>query len=65
MMLRTLSMRNLNVFDKFMKMLGDFNTGVGRENVFKPIIENESLHEVSSDNRVRVLNSPTSKKLRV
>jgi hypothetical protein len=45
------------VFDKFpkyhMKMLRDFNAGVGSENVFKPTIENESLHEISNDNGVK------------
>jgi hypothetical protein len=43
------------VFDKFpnyhMKiLLGDVNANVVREDIFKPTIENESLHEISNDN---------------
>ena len=34
-------------------LLGDFNTKVGRENIFKPTIGNESLHPDSNDNGVR------------
>jgi hypothetical protein len=44
-------------------LLGDFNAKVGREDIFEPIIGNESLHEASNDNRVRVINSATSKNL--
>jgi exonuclease III len=49
------------VFDKFPKyhmkiLLGDFNTKVGREDIFKPTIGNENLHEISNDNGVRVVN---------
>jgi exonuclease III len=56
------------VFDQFpryrMKILmGDFNAKVGREDIFKPIIGNESLHEASNDNNVRVINFATSKNL--
>jgi hypothetical protein len=36
--------------------MGEFNANVGREDIFKPIIGNESLHEASNDNRVRVAN---------
>jgi hypothetical protein len=47
------------VFDKFskyhMNILLDFNAKVGREDFFTPTIGNESLHEISNDNRVRVL----------
>jgi hypothetical protein len=43
--------------------LGDFNAKVGREDIFKPIIGNESLHEASNDNGVRVVNFATSKNL--
>jgi hypothetical protein len=38
-----------------MEMLGDFNVKVGREDIFKPTIGKESLHEVSNDNGVRVV----------
>jgi hypothetical protein len=43
------------VFDLFpryhMKILmGDFNAKVGKEDIFKPIIGNESLHEAGNDN---------------
>jgi hypothetical protein len=50
------------VFDKFPKyrmtiLLGDFNDKVGREEIFKPTIGNESLHEISNDNNgVRLVN---------
>jgi hypothetical protein len=46
-------------------LLGDFNAKVRREDIFKPIIGNESLHEASSDNGVRVVNFATSKNLNV
>jgi hypothetical protein len=29
-------------------LLGDFNAKVGREDIFKPTIGNESLHEISN-----------------
>jgi hypothetical protein len=44
-------------------LLGDFNAKVGREDILKPTIGNESLHEISSDNGVRILNFATSKNL--
>jgi len=54
------------VFDHFSKrhmkiVLGDFNAKVGRENIFKPTIGNESLHQVSNDNGVRIVNFTTPK----
>jgi hypothetical protein len=57
-----------HVFDKFPKyhmkmLLGDFNVKVGRERVFKPTIGHESLHEISDDNGVRVVNFATVKNL--
>jgi hypothetical protein len=41
-------------------LLGDFNAEVGRGNIFKPRIENESLQEGSNDNGVRIVNFATS-----
>jgi hypothetical protein len=34
-------------------LLGDFNAKVGRENIFKPTIGNEGLHEIINENGVR------------
>jgi hypothetical protein len=56
------------VFDKFPKdhmkiLLGYLNAKVGREDIFKPTIRNESLHEISNDNGVRVVNSDISRNL--
>jgi hypothetical protein len=36
--------------------LGVFNEKVGREDIFKPTIVNESFHEIINDNGVRVVN---------
>jgi hypothetical protein len=44
-------------------LLGDFNVKVGRENIFKLTIGKESLHEISNDNGVRVVNFATSENL--
>jgi hypothetical protein len=44
-------------------LLVDFNAKVGREDIFKPVIGNESLHEASNDNGVRVVNFATLKNL--
>jgi hypothetical protein len=44
-------------------LLGDFKAKVGREDIFSPTIWNESLHEISSDNGVRVVNFSTSENL--
>ena len=56
------------VFDHFPKyhmkmLLGDFNAKVGRENIFKPTFGQESLHQDSNDNGVRLVNFATSKDL--
>jgi hypothetical protein len=44
-------------------LLGDLNAKVGREDIFKPTIGKESLHEISNYNGVRVVNFATSKNL--
>ena len=36
---------------------------MGRENTFKPTIRNESLHQDSNDNGVRIINFATSRNL--
>jgi len=58
------------VFDHFPKyhmkmLLGDFNAKVRRENIFKPQIGQESLHQDSNENGVRLVNFATSKNLMV
>jgi hypothetical protein len=57
-----------SVLDQFPKyhmkiLLRDFNTNVGRDDIFKPAIRNESLHEFSNANGDRVVNFATSKNL--
>jgi exonuclease III len=54
-----------HVFDKLPKyhmkiLLGDFNAKVVREDIFKPTIWNESLHEISNGNVVRAVHFATS-----
>jgi hypothetical protein len=44
-------------------LLGDFNAKLGRKDTFKLMIGNESSHEDSNDNGVRVVNFATSKNL--
>jgi len=44
-------------------LLGDFNAKVGRENILKPTIGNESLHQDGNDTGVRIVNFATSKSL--
>jgi hypothetical protein len=50
--------------DQFLKyhmkiLLGDFSAEVGKEDILKQTIVNESLHEINNDNGVRVLNFST------
>jgi hypothetical protein len=57
------------VVDKFPKnymkmLLVDSSAKVGREDLFKLTIGNESLHKFSKDNGVRVVNFAPSKNLR-
>jgi hypothetical protein len=43
-----------------MKILsGDFNAKMGRKNILKPTLENESIHQVSNDNGVKITNFST------
>ena len=55
------------VFDCFpkynMKILLDFNEKLRRENIFKPTIGNEVLHQVNNENGVRIVKFATSKHL--
>jgi hypothetical protein len=44
-------------------LLGDLYAKVGRENMFKPTIGNESLHQDNKDNGVRIVNFATSNNL--
>jgi hypothetical protein len=57
-----------HVFDHFRKyhtkiLLGDFNENWETDDIFRPTIGNESLHEDSNDNGVRGVNFATSKNL--
>ena len=52
------------VFDNFPKyymkiLLRDFNAKLGREDIFKPIVGQESLHQDSNDNGVGLVNFAT------
>jgi hypothetical protein len=40
-------------------LLADFSAKVGREEIFRPTIGNELLHEMSNDNGFRVVNFNT------
>jgi exonuclease III len=56
------------VFKNFHKyhmkiILGDFNVKLGGEDIFKPKIWNESLHQDCNDYGVRIVNFVTSKNL--
>jgi hypothetical protein len=53
----------LNKFPKYHEILLYLNAKVGREDIFKPTIENESLHEINNDNGVGIVNFATSKNL--
>jgi len=37
-------------------ILGDFNAKVRRENIFKPTVGNQRLHQDSKENGVRIVN---------
>jgi len=40
-------------------LLGDFNAKVGRQNIFKLTVSNESLHQDSNDNGFGIVNFAT------
>jgi hypothetical protein len=44
-------------------LLRDFNAKIGGENIFKTTIGNDSIHQDSNDNGVRILNFATSENL--
>jgi hypothetical protein len=46
-------------------LLGDFSAKLGKEDIFKPTIGNESLHKTSNDSGVRLVLFATCKHLRV
>jgi hypothetical protein len=53
-------------FDHYLKhhmkiLFVDFNAKLWRKDIFKPTIGNESLHQNSSDNGVRIINFATPK----
>jgi len=55
-----------DVFDHFPKyrkkiLLGDLDAKLGREDIFKPTIGNDSLRQDRNDNGIRIVNFATSK----
>ncbi len=46
-------------------LLGELNKKVRRENIFKPTIGNESLHQDNNNNGVRIVNLATSRNVAV
>jgi hypothetical protein len=52
-----------NWFPNLKILLENFKAQMGREDIFKLTIGNESLHEDSNDNGVRIVNFATSKKI--
>ena len=52
------------VFDRFLDyhmttLLGDFNSKLGREDILKLTIGNDSLHQDSNDNGISIVNFTT------
>jgi hypothetical protein len=52
------------VFDEFSKyhmkrLLRDISVKLGRQDIFKPTVRNQSLHEITNDNEVRGVNFAT------
>jgi hypothetical protein len=55
------SINSLDTICKF--LLRDLSAKVGREDILKPTVGKESLHEISNDNGVKVVTFATSKNL--
>lgn len=49
--------------DKPKIILGDFNTKIGKENIYKPTIGSESLHEITNDNGNKLITFATAKNM--
>jgi hypothetical protein len=62
-------MRNYSGFSVFfskylMRILsGDYTAKLGRDDIFKPTVGNESLHQGTNGNGVRIVNFATSKNI--
>ena len=52
-----------NYFSKHHENSVSLNVKLGRENIFKPTIGNESLHQDNNDNCVRIVKYATSNSL--
>jgi len=46
-------------------LLDDFNAKIGKEDIFKPTIGNENLHEINNDNGARIVNLVISKNVAI
>ncbi|XP_052903021.1 uncharacterized protein LOC128310418 [Anopheles moucheti] len=46
-------------------VIGDFNAQVGREEVYKPTIGSSSTHQLTNDNRLRLVNFASSKHMTI
>jgi hypothetical protein len=44
-------------------IVGDFNAKISRENIYRPIIGPDSLHEISDDNGTRLIHFAKSQGL--
>jgi exonuclease III len=46
-------------------IVGDFNAKIGRENIYRPIIGPNSLHEISNDNGTKLIHFASSQELTI
>jgi hypothetical protein len=49
--------------DKPKIILRDLNAEIGKENIYKPTIGSESLHEITNDNRNKLITFATAKNM--